>query len=131
MINDLVGPLHPKDQAPYDLVRSAMDLTAAQLRTLTTVERVASTLSILGVITIIGTFAHSRHFRNPMHRLIFINAFYNLFDFIATMIATSGPAAGNHSRLCQFQGFCLQMYVSLSYSAIRWIADGQRTALTF
>ncbi|KAH1487765.1 hypothetical protein LV164_002200 [Aspergillus fumigatus] len=87
-----------------------MDLTAAQLRTLTTVERVASTLSILGVITIIGTFAHSRHFRNPMHRLIFINAFYNLFDFIATMIATSGPAAGNHSRLCQFQGFCLQMF---------------------
>ncbi|GIK05462.1 hypothetical protein Aspvir_009573 [Aspergillus viridinutans] len=87
-----------------------MALTEAQIRTLTTVERVASILSILGVITIIGTFAFSRHFRNPMHRLIFINAFYNLFDFIATMIATSGPAAGNSSPLCQFQGFCLQMF---------------------
>jgi hypothetical protein len=87
-----------------------MALTEAQLRTLATVERVASILSILGVVTIIGTFAFSRHFRNPMHRLIFINAFYNLFDFIATMIATSGPAAGNSSPLCQFQGFCLQMF---------------------
>ncbi|RHZ66755.1 putative cAMP receptor (Car4) [Aspergillus thermomutatus] len=86
-----------------------MALTEAQLHTLTTVERVASVLSILGVITIIGTFAFSRHFRNPMHRLIFINAFYNLSDFIATMIATSGPAAGNSSALCQFQGFSLQM----------------------
>ncbi|GFF83551.1 cyclic AMP receptor-like protein A [Aspergillus udagawae] len=87
-----------------------MALTEAQTRMLATVERVASILSILGVITIIGTFACSRHFRNPMHRLIFINAFYNLFDFIATMIATSGPAAGNSSALCQFQGFCLQMF---------------------
>ncbi|KAF7114195.1 hypothetical protein CNMCM5793_007773 [Aspergillus hiratsukae] len=87
-----------------------MVLTEAQVRTLTTVERVASTLSIFGVITILITFAFSRHFRNPMHRLIFINAFYNLFDFIATMIATSGPAAGNSSALCQFQGFCLQMF---------------------
>jgi hypothetical protein len=88
-----------------------MALTDAQLHTLTLVGRLASMLSILGVITIIVTFASSRHFRNPMHRLIFINAFYNLFDFIATMISTSGPDAGNSSALCQFQAFCLQMYV--------------------
>jgi hypothetical protein len=88
-----------------------MALTDAQLHTLTIVGRFASMLSIFGVITIIVTFVSSRHFRNPMHRLIFINAFYNLFDFIATMISTSGPDAGNSSALCQFQGFCLQMYV--------------------
>ncbi|KUL83138.1 hypothetical protein ZTR_10993 [Talaromyces verruculosus] len=87
-----------------------MALTDAQLHTLTLVGRFASMLSIFGVITIIVTFVSSRHFRNPMHRLIFINAFYNLFDFIATMISTSGPDAGNSSALCQFQGFCLQMF---------------------
>ena len=86
-----------------------MALTDDQYRTLGIVERVASVLSILGVLTIIGTFFASPHFRNPTHRLIFINAFYNLFDFVATMISVDGPLAGNESTLCQFQGFCLQM----------------------
>lgn len=45
-----------------------------------------------------------------------INAFYNLFDFIATMISVSGPMAGNESGLCRFQAFCLQMYASYTES---------------
>jgi hypothetical protein len=88
-----------------------MSVTADQLRTLEIVERAASGLSILGIATIIGTFSYFPHFRNPMHRLIFINAFYNLFDVAATMISLSGPRAGNGSGLCQFQGFLLQMYI--------------------
>jgi hypothetical protein len=88
-----------------------MSLTAEQIHTLGVVGRASSALSIVGVATIIGTFCFSRHFRNPIHRIIFINAFYNLFDVIATTISVGGPAAGNHSALCQFQGFCLQMYV--------------------
>lgn len=88
-----------------------MSLSNEQLRALTIVERCASMLSILGVVTIIGLFSFSRHFRNPIQRIIFINAFYNLFDFIATMISLSGPDAGNSSALCQFQAFCLQMCV--------------------
>lgn len=88
-----------------------MALSHEQLRALTIVERCASTLSILGVVAIIGLFSFSRHFRNPIQRIIFINAFYNLFDFIATMISLSGPDAGNNSALCQFQAFCLQMCV--------------------
>ncbi|KAI9930821.1 hypothetical protein ASPWEDRAFT_739296 [Aspergillus wentii DTO 134E9] len=87
-----------------------MSLSDEQQRTLAIVERSASVLSILGVLTIILTFSFSRHFRNPIQRLIFINAFYNLFDFAATMISLSGPDAGNRSALCQFQGFCLQMF---------------------
>lgn len=90
---------------------STMALSHEQLRALTIVERCASTLSILGVVSIIGLFSFSRHFRNPIQRIIFINAFYNLFDFIATMISLSGPDAGNSSALCQFQAFCLQMCV--------------------
>ena len=88
-----------------------MGFSDEQLHTLAIVERCASVLSILGIATIMGTFWFSRQFRNPIHRIVFINAFYNLFDVVATTIALSGPTAGNHSALCQFQGFLMQMYV--------------------
>lgn len=87
-----------------------MTLSHSQVRILAIVERCASFLSLLGVVTIIVMFFYSRYFRNPTHRIIFINAFYNLFDFIATMVSVDGPIKGTHSALCQFQGFCLQMY---------------------
>lgn len=88
-----------------------MTLSDDQLHTLAIVERCASILSILGIATIIGTFCFSRQFRNPIHRIVFLNSLYNLFDVTATMISLSGPEAGNHSALCQFQGFLMQMYV--------------------
>lgn len=86
-----------------------MTITDDQLRTLEIVERSASVLSVVGILTIIGAFCASPTFRNPIHRLIFINTFYNAFDITATMISLSGPRAGNGSALCQFQGFLLQM----------------------
>lgn len=88
-----------------------MELTDQQLRILGIVERTASSLSFLGVIVILVVFCLLPQFRTPMHRLIFINAFYNLFDVTCTMISISGPAAGNSSALCQFQAFLNQMYV--------------------
>ena len=90
-------------------IRGEGALDAGQLLTLTILTRVASGLSALGVMTIIGIFWYSKHFRNPMHRLIVINAFYNALDVVCTMISTSGPKAGNTSALCQFQGFLNQM----------------------
>ncbi|KAJ5580252.1 uncharacterized protein N7459_006237 [Penicillium hispanicum] len=87
-----------------------MSLAAEQLYAIGVAGRVASTLSIVGTITIIAAFLCSRHFRSPIHRIIFFNAFYNLFDSVATMISVSGPAAGDTSSLCQFQGFVLQMF---------------------
>lgn len=90
-------------------IRGEVALDPGQFQTLTVVTRVASALSALGVLTIIGTFCLSRHFRNPMHRLIVINAFYNALDVTCTFISTSGPVAGNSSALCQFQGFLNQM----------------------
>lgn len=108
----------PSRRRPYVLPTFTM-LSNEQHRALTIVERCASALSILGVATIIGTFSFSRHFRNPTQRIIFINAFYNLFDFIATMISLSGPDAGNDSALCQFQAFCLQMCVRILAYTLR------------
>ncbi|KAK5652155.1 hypothetical protein OQA88_10797 [Cercophora sp. LCS_1] len=90
--------------------RGEVALNDEQRTVLMAVTRAASTLSAIGVITIITTFCLSKHFRNPMHRLIFINAFYNALDVTCTMISVSGPAAGNLSALCQFQGFLNQMF---------------------
>jgi hypothetical protein len=87
-----------------------MKLSSEQLYRLSIAGRTASGLSLLGVATIFATFTFSENFRSPTHRIMLINAFYNLFDFIATMISVSGPEAGDHSALCRFQGFCLQMY---------------------
>jgi hypothetical protein len=89
-----------------------MALSHGELGRIGITGRVTSVLSILGSFTIIGTFCSSRYFRSPIHRIIFYNAFYNLFDSVATMISVSGPAAGDVSSLCQFQGFALQMYVA-------------------
>lgn len=86
-----------------------MVLSHHQLQVLTLVERSASILSVIGIATIVGTFSLSRQFRNPIQRIVFINAFYNIFDVTATFISLSGPEAGNSSRLCQFQGFLMQM----------------------
>jgi hypothetical protein len=90
-------------------VRGEGALSHEQQYILMIVTRIASSLSAFGVVTIIGTYWFSKHFRNPMHRLIVINAFYNALDVVCTMISTSGPKAGNLSALCQFQGFLNQM----------------------
>jgi hypothetical protein len=101
-----------------------MGLTHDQIHTLTLVERSASSLSVIGIITIILTFSFSAQFRSPIHRIVFINAFYNIFDVTATFISLSGPEAGNSSRLCQFQGFLNQMYVPQIIQACNTSTDG-------
>ncbi|KAL2867822.1 putative cAMP receptor (Car4) [Aspergillus lucknowensis] len=87
-----------------------MKLSQSQLYRLSIAGRTASSLSLLGVATIFTTFTFSEHFRGPTHRIMLINGFYNLFDFIATMISVSGPEAGDDSALCRFQAFSLQMF---------------------
>ncbi|KAL4999803.1 hypothetical protein BDV10DRAFT_183951 [Aspergillus recurvatus] len=87
-----------------------MKLSASQLQKLSIAGRTASALSLVGVATIIATFCYSPNFRSPTHRIMLINAFFNLFDFVATMISVSGPAAGDESGLCRFQAFSLQMF---------------------
>jgi hypothetical protein len=90
-----------------------MTLSDEQLEMIGITGRVTSVLSILGSFIIIGAFCLSRYFRSPIHRIIFFNSFYNLIDSAGTMISVSGPAAGDTSSLCQFQGFALQMYLRI------------------
>lgn len=91
-----------------------MSLSQEQLERIAIAARVSSALSLLGILAIIGVFSLSRLFRSPIHRIIFYNAFYNLFEAIATMISVSGPNAGNTSSLCRFQAFTMQMYFARS-----------------
>ncbi|OAA41697.1 GPCR, family 2-like protein [Metarhizium rileyi] len=91
-------------------IRGDEDITVGQNKALEIVGRTASVLSALGIVTIIAVFCLLPHFRNPMHRIIFINAFYNAFDVVCTMISVSGPAAGSSSALCQLQAFLNQMF---------------------
>jgi len=86
-------------------------LTNRQLETFVICSRIASGLSGLGVVAIIVTFCLSPRFRNPLHRLIFINAFYTLFDAGSILISRNGPDAGDGSALCQAQAFLNQMFV--------------------
>ncbi|KAL5044359.1 hypothetical protein BDW71DRAFT_199046 [Aspergillus fruticulosus] len=87
-----------------------MKLSASQLQQLSIAGQTASRLPPVGVATIIATFCYSPNFRSPTHRIMLISAFFNLFDFIATMISVSGPAAGIESGLCRFRAFKLQMF---------------------
>ncbi|AEO60748.1 hypothetical protein MYCTH_2112775 [Thermothelomyces thermophilus ATCC 42464] len=106
-------------------------LDEGQRLVLTAVTRLASTLSALGVLTILLTFCFTKHFRNPMHRLIVINAFYNALDVTCTMISTSGPRAGDTSALCQFQGFLNQIYDIESLRRLEWKYVASITTVTF
>lgn len=84
-------------------------LTESQLRSLETVERVASCFSLIGAIFIFVTFVVSPNFRRPVNRLIFNASWGNTLGNIATLVSLSGPRAGPTSHLCQFQAFLIQM----------------------
>lgn len=84
-------------------------LTPNQLRSLETVERVASCFSLVGTVFIFVTFLSSSNFRKPINRLIFAASWGNTVCNIATLLSQSGIRAGQGSHLCQFQGFLIQM----------------------
>ena len=84
-------------------------LTDNELRSLETVERVASCFSLIGAIFIFLTFVASSNFRRPVNRLIFNASWGNTLGNIATLVSLSGPRSGQASHLCQFQAFLIQM----------------------
>lgn len=84
-------------------------LTPNQLRSLETVERVASCFSLVGTVFIFVTFVSSSSFRKPINRLVFAASWGNTVCNIATLLSQSGIRAGQASHLCQFQGFLIQM----------------------
>ncbi|KAL8791871.1 MAG: hypothetical protein Q9195_005533 [Heterodermia aff. obscurata] len=78
---------------------------------LETIERIASSFSLVGTLIIFVTFASSSDFRKPINRLIFYASWGNTLCSIASMISQSGIRDGQASPLCQFQAFLIQMFV--------------------
>jgi len=88
---------------------SATALTEDQLNAISIIERVNSSLSVVGCFFIVVTFLSSRAFHKPINRLVFFASVGNIMTNIATLV--SRTALGNvTSPLCQIQGFLIQMY---------------------
>jgi hypothetical protein len=86
-----------------------MALTDTEMYAIQATERISSVLSLLGAAFVILTFTFNKNFHKPINRLVFYACFGNVMANIGTIISTSGELLGS-DRLCQFQGFILQMY---------------------
>lgn len=75
---------------------------------ISTIERVGSSLSLIGCLFIIFTFSYSEAFRKPINRLVFYASFGNLMTVVGTLLARTHIAYGD-SFGCQFQAFLIQM----------------------
>ena len=96
-------------------------MSESELNAMQITERVTSVLSLLGILFILLTFLLCRGFDKPINRLIFFASWSNLGMNIATLIAEDGPAAGQNSSLCQFQGWAIQMCVLVLEAAFgKW-----------
>ena len=88
---------------------SAKELTDDQLNAIVIIERVNSSLSVIGCVFIVVTFLSSSAFHKPINRLVFFASAGNIMTNIATLISRS--ALGNvNGALCQLQAFLIQMY---------------------
>ena len=91
---------------------SATKLTEDQLNAIVIIERVNSSLSVVGCIFIMVTFLSSKAFHKPINRLVFFASAGNIMTNVATLISRSALGDLN-GALCQMQGFLIQMYVRL------------------
>jgi hypothetical protein len=83
-------------------------LTVGQEDALVMIERVCSSLSLIGCSFIIVTFLTSRAFHKPINRLVFYASIGNIMTNVGTLIGRA--ALGNiNGILCQFQSFLIQM----------------------
>ncbi|KAH6604462.1 hypothetical protein Trco_006169 [Trichoderma cornu-damae] len=85
-------------------------LTEAQYSALIILERICSSISMLGCSFTILTFCCSRYFSKSINRLIFYASFGNIITNIGTMISRSYIDQPN-SAGCQAQAFIIQTFL--------------------
>lgn len=88
-------------------------LTDYQHHALVVTERVNSCVSIVSIVFVIVTYLFASGFDKAINRLIFFATWGNLGSNIAALISEAGPAAGQHSGLCQFQAFLVEMFLGV------------------
>jgi hypothetical protein len=84
------------------------ELTTTDFNNFVIVERVCSTLSLLGCLFIAVTFLGSKAFHKPINRLVFFASMGNVFTNVATIISRAAVTDAT-GGLCQFQSFLIQM----------------------
>ena len=84
-------------------------LTPEQHRIMAITERIASSISIVGILFIILSYLLASGFSKPINRLVFYASWGNLGLCMVALISVNGPDAGQNSVMCQLQGFLAQL----------------------
>ncbi|KAK5997943.1 Cyclic AMP receptor-like A-like protein [Cladobotryum mycophilum] len=85
-------------------------LTEGQFKAIDTIERVCSSLSLLGCLFTITTFCASREFNKPINRLVFYASIGNTLTNVGTMMTRTYVNRPN-SFGCQLQGLIIQTFM--------------------
>lgn len=88
---------------------ASVGFTQSQISSLETLERVGATLSLLGVCSIFVTYAVFKRLRTVPNTFILFASVANVGASVACLIGFDGVRQGQHSWLCQFQAFLLEM----------------------
>lgn len=86
-----------------------MQLTREQAQVVVALERAGASLSMLGVMLIILTFALFKRLRTVPNTFILFASIANIGASIASLIGLAGIAQGSESTLCRAQAFLLEM----------------------
>jgi len=73
------------------------------------IERVSSTISLLGSLFVVATFIASTSFHKPINRMVFYASFGNILTTVGTLVSASYVDQPD-SAVCQLQAFLIQMY---------------------
>ncbi|OAA53922.1 g-protein coupled receptor [Niveomyces insectorum RCEF 264] len=93
------------DEAP------GMELTAEQAKLVVGIERAGASLSLVGVLLIIITFALVKRLRTVPNTFILMASMANIGASTASLIGLAGVAQGSQSTLCRAQAFLLEMFM--------------------
>jgi len=86
-----------------------MKLSEDEIRVIVALERVGASLSLVGVVSILVTFALFKRLRTVPNIFILFASIANIGASTACLIGLDGISAGFGSALCQTQGFLLEM----------------------
>ncbi|KAK2630299.1 hypothetical protein QTJ16_001119 [Diplocarpon rosae] len=92
------------------------EIPESLLDNVTVIERLFSTLSLIGAAFIVSTFLFARSFQKPINRVIFYASAGNVFTNVGTIISRGAlhSIEVEHGMLCQFQGVLIQTVMSLA-----------------
>lgn len=90
---------------------ATMQLSGNQATIIVALERTGASLSVLGVLLIIITFALFKRLRTVPNTFILFASIANIGASIASLIGLAGIEAGSTSSLCRAQAFLLEMFM--------------------